>query len=159
MDKEQLYALMQALVDKYVQSYKSDFDIDRQSIDEWDGNWWAVWIVRDHGTQLKRFTNAIEPMMYIDAVFNSMRVEKLYIISHRHGEYSIQESNYDDVKERYKYMREYHIEIYCTPYHTFLMKEVDGTFDSDEEAEKSAKWLMEKLGGQSYFYEREEESF
>ena len=170
MKKEELFAQMQEIVDEYVEAYKSDLDIDKKAITEWDEKWkkwWAVWVVRDHGTQLQRFTNAIDPMGYIDAVFNSMSVEKLYIIEKKNGEYFIDDTffEFDEKKKRWLYpeitslylpMKKYIIEVYATDHYTYLMNRLEGVYESEDEARCAADWLMEQRGGKSVYIERKE---
>ena len=87
MNREELFAEMGRIVDANVEAYQSDLKIDKETIEEYD-RFKAIWLVRDHGTQMVMLTNSIEPGEYIDAVYANMTVRGAYLIE-RTDEYSI----------------------------------------------------------------------
>ena len=158
MTKNELLAEMQKIVDENVQSYKTDFtDYDKVAIDEYEGNWWAVWVVRELGTQLKRFTNSVMAMDYIDAVMSNMTgIMEMYFVEHNRGKYILEKTCYDEVKARYDKQTHYDIELFYDDCYYQPLNSLVGSYDSMEEAEKHAQWLVEHSGGKSYRITKQE---
>lgn len=52
MAENNKYRHMQNIVNKYVTAYKSDFDIDKDTLDKAEPDKQYLWIVRKHGTNL-----------------------------------------------------------------------------------------------------------
>lgn len=151
MTKTELFAYMEEVVDKYVEMYKTDLDIDKEIIGEWsDGKCWGVWLVRDHGTQISRFTNNVESMTWVEAVFEQMTVLKTYIIRKSGESYEILESDLGEIRNLYKKMDKYRIELFATETYDCLVRDVTGAFDSDKKATEFGEWLSGKTGAGSF---------
>ena len=151
MNRNELFEYMQSIVDKTVMAYKSDFDIDRESIAEWGNDtYWGVWVVRESGTQLKRFTDNVLPMYHIDAVCENMRVEEMYVIDHRAGNYEITPTDREEVRQKYKTLDEYDLEVFATETYQYPMCDTTGCFTTEKKATEYGETLMKNMNGKSF---------
>ena len=79
-NKKALFDEMQKIVDDTMTMYQSDFDIDKDIINR-SGDNTFVWMVREHGTHIIRLTNSVDPLYYVNAVYNNTTIDKMYIVS------------------------------------------------------------------------------
>lgn len=99
MKKAQLLKTMKKIVDKNVELYKSDFDIDKDYINSiTEKNYHLIWIVRDCGTFIYMVHGGyVNPLHTIETVHDTMNVIGLYIITAHNDDYSLEKVTSDGI--------------------------------------------------------------